>query len=343
MMRVYDARGAGFWPGEGCGFVVLMREEDARRRGLPIHACLAGWGISSDGAGGITRPEADGQRLALTRAWRRAGIGIEQAAAFEGHGTGTAVGDRTELSVLLSARRAGGGRVPAALSSIKANLGHTKAAAGIAGLLKAVLAARARLLPPATGWDTPHELLVSGDAPQHLRLLRAPEPWRDDAPLHIGVSAMGFGGINTHVVVSSTTSARARALAPDEALLARTAQDVELFLFAAPDAQGLQAQLNELAARAPELSLAELGDVAADFARRLQPGSARAAVVAATPGELVHGLQQAAAALAAHRLPRPRARRARAAQRRRAAAAVCRGGRGVFARRGVGRVGEPWR
>ena len=89
-MRVYDARIAGFWPGEGCGFVVLMRASDAVAQGRRIYALIRGWGISSDGSGGITRPEVEGQKLALERAYRRAGFGADTVGYFEGHGTGTA-------------------------------------------------------------------------------------------------------------------------------------------------------------------------------------------------------------------------------------------------------------
>ncbi|HYG62377.1 MAG TPA: polyketide synthase, partial [Thermoanaerobaculia bacterium] len=134
-MRVFDARSAGFIPGEGCGLLVLMREEDALRLGCRIYAVIRGWGISSDGQGGISRPEPDGQVLALRRAYRRAGFDIGTIGYFEGHGTGTAVGDAAELTALSRAlREAAPGAVPgpaAPVGSIKANIGHTKAAAGV--------------------------------------------------------------------------------------------------------------------------------------------------------------------------------------------------------------------
>src|SRR5207249_3386858 len=123
---------AGFWPGEGCGMVVLMRTADAVRRNKRIYATIRGWGVSSDGSGGITRPEVEGQLLALRRAYRRAGFGIDTVGYFEAHGTGTAVGDATELAVISRARREADAEAPAAvLSTIKANIGHTKAAAGV--------------------------------------------------------------------------------------------------------------------------------------------------------------------------------------------------------------------
>ena len=104
-MRIYDARSAGFWPGEGCGVVVLMRLADALAQGRRVVAVIRGWGLSSDGQGGLTRPEVEGQLLALRRAYRRAGFGIDTVAYFEGHGTGTSVGDATELRALARARR----------------------------------------------------------------------------------------------------------------------------------------------------------------------------------------------------------------------------------------------
>src|SRR6185436_8928778 len=195
MMRVYDARSAGFWPGEGCGLIVLMRHEDALAKRLRVYAVIRGWGISSDGSGGITRPEVEGQLIALRRAYARAGYGPETVAYFEGHGTGTAVGDATELQTLARARCEANG-TPAVVSSIKAIIGHTKAAAGIAGLIKATMALGAQIIPPTVGCDDPHEELKrDGSA---LRALKQGELFPGSTNLRAGVNAMGFGGINTH-------------------------------------------------------------------------------------------------------------------------------------------------
>ena len=114
--------------------VVLMREEDARRGGQRVIATVAGWGVSSDGKGGMTRPEVGGYQLAMRRAYERAGFGVETVGLFEGHGTGTQVGDATELRALSQARRSAGPTgTPVVVSSVKAMIGHTKAAAGVAG------------------------------------------------------------------------------------------------------------------------------------------------------------------------------------------------------------------
>ncbi|MFD0887199.1 beta-ketoacyl synthase N-terminal-like domain-containing protein, partial [Streptosporangium algeriense] len=162
-MRLYDRGSNGFWPGEGCGMVVLMREQDALEAGRRIYAAVAGWGVSSDGRGGITRPEVSGYRLALRRAYERAGFGIETVAMFEGHGTGTEVGDRTELTALSQALSHADGPL-AAISSIKGMIGHTKAAAGVAGLIKATLAVHHQVLPPTTGCVDPHPVLTEETA-----------------------------------------------------------------------------------------------------------------------------------------------------------------------------------
>lgn len=285
LMRIYDARSAGFWPGEGCGFLVLMREADAVAQGRRIYAVLRGWGVSSDGAGGITRPEVGGQSLAVRRAYRRAGFEPGSVSYMEGHGTGTEVGDATEIQVLAGAH--GRSDPPAALGSVKANIGHTKAAAGVAGLIKATMAVHRQVLPPTTGCETPHPLFAA-DA-SNLRILRRGEPWPPDRLLRASVSAMGFGGINTHLLLEGIAERRGDFPTPREAALLASPQDAELLAFSAPDLHGLTAKLERLLAAAPGLSLAEVGDLAAALAAEpevLPQAGVRAAVVASSPAEL---------------------------------------------------------
>jgi enediyne polyketide synthase len=195
-MRVYDANPTGFLPGEGCGLIVLMRRADAERLGLRRYADIAGWGVSSDGRGGITRPEVAGQTLAISRAMSRAGVSSEDVQLIEGHGTGTAVGDAVELTALLSVRR--DASRPAALASVKANIGHTKAAAGVASVIRAAMSISAGVRVPATGVERPHPMLSSTSV---LKLLPEAQEWEAGRRL-AGVSAMGFGGINTHLVLT---------------------------------------------------------------------------------------------------------------------------------------------
>ncbi|SES41836.1 type I polyketide synthase [Actinokineospora terrae] len=284
-MRVYDADPTGFLPGEGCGVLLLTTVDEARLRGMPVYAELLGWGISADGAGGLTRPSVAGQRRAMDLAYRMAGVEPSAVDLVEGHGTGTAVGDEAELLALSGLR--GAGAPKAALGSVKANIGHTKAAAGAAGLIKAVLAVRAGVLPPTTGCLDPHPVLHSPDTP--LRALAAPEAW-DRSTRLASVSALGFGGINSHVVVGSTRPA-ADVVAP---VVAAPRYDIVLV------AAGTTAELAEILASRADwfagLSDAELHDVAASSRA---DGPVRCALVASRPAELGAAAVAAAARLTA--------------------------------------------
>lgn len=296
-MRVYDARAAGFWPGEGCGVVVLMRHEEALVRRLRVYAVIRGWGISSDGSGGITRPEVEGQLVALRRAYQRAGYGADTVAYFEGHGTGTAVGDATELRALARARCEVVGDVatpeikgsPAVVSSVKAIIGHTKAAAGVAGLIKATMALGAQILPPAVGCDEPHKEL-NGDG-STLCTLKHGELFSTSASLRAGVSAMGFGGINTHVTLEAVHDDRRQSLTSKERALLTSTQDAELFLFSALDIAQLENQIDRVLVYASRLSRSELTDLAVRLSEILRPLPVRAAVVASSPAELSRRLE----------------------------------------------------
>lgn len=282
-MKVYDADSNGFWPGEGSGMLVLMRESDAIEQGKRIYASVTGWGVSSDGKGGITRPEAAGHRLALKRAYTRAGYGVETVSYFEGHGTGTALGDATEIEALSTARRDADPQAkPAALSTIKGNIGHTKAAAGVAGLIKATLAVYHQVIPPGTGHFDPHESLT-GDAAR-MYVPSEAELWPAEHPVRAGVSAMGFGGINSHVTVAEGPHAPRRdELDERSRALVAGRQDAELLLLDADDVATLRGRLAALLEAVPKLSFAELTDLAGSLAGELSGKPVRAAVVAANP------------------------------------------------------------
>ena len=286
-MRVYDRHSNGFWPGEGCGMLVLMRQDDAEARGLRIYATIAGWGYSSDGKGGITRPEAAGHKLAISRAYQLAGFGIGTVGYLEGHGTGTAVGDATELRAFSEARREACPAGPtAAISTIKGNIGHTKAAAGVAGLIKATMAVHHQIIPPATGHVDPHPILT-GDSPA-LRVPLTADLWPPEQPIRAGISSMGFGGINAHVVLAAHSDAQAMrrtSLDSRTIRLVASRQDSELLLLDAASTAELSGRVATLASLCSSLAFAELGDLAATLARDLGGGPVRAAVVAATPDQ----------------------------------------------------------
>lgn len=306
-MRVYDEHSNGFWPGEGCGVIVLLREQDAISRGSRIYATIAGWGISSDGRGGITRPERNGHLRALASAYRMAGFGIDTIDYLEGHGAGTAVGDRTELEVFneaVAARSAD--RPPVAIGTIKGNIGHTKAAAGVASLIKTALAVHHGIIPPVTGTVRAEPFLA--DAGDRLRLPDVALPWPDSGaehsvaaldpdtvhPRRAGLSSLGFGGINTHVVLESRRLPR-----PLGTRLDRSAQDAELFVLSAATPMDLADKLRAVAGFAAGCSFAELGDLATELTRIDSRLPIKAAVVAAGQQQAADRLTELADALAA--------------------------------------------
>jgi enediyne polyketide synthase len=291
-MRVFDRRAEGFWPGEGCGAAVLASGSLAARLGAAPAVWLTGWGVSTDGAGGLTRPTEAGQRRALDRAWARSGASPAQAGYLEAHGTGTAVGDPTEIRAL--AGIVGSVSRPIPVGSIKANIGHTKAAAGMAGMIRAAMALTEGAIPPHVGCDEPHG--VFAETGHRLAPARAAE-W--EGQRLAGVSGFGFGGVNAHLVLRGTLPARVRTSRPAPL----RPQDAELFLFAADDAAGLDAVLAEVEARAAGLSLTELAEAAAACAKAADPrGLWRVALVASRAGELAASLAETRAAVTAGRI-----------------------------------------
>ncbi|MFF4280447.1 beta-ketoacyl synthase N-terminal-like domain-containing protein [Streptomyces kronopolitis] len=202
-IRPFDRRADGTLLSEGTGVVLLKRLADAERDGDRIYAVIRGVGVAGDGrSSSLMSPQVEGQVQALGQAWHGAGLDPLAPGALgllEAHGTGTPVGDRTELATLARVFGApGAGRAPVGLGSVKSTLGHTMQAAGIAGLIKAALAVHHRTLPPTPHLDEPHEDL----ARTRMRPVAAAEPW--DAgrqPLRAGVNAFGFGGINAHAVL----------------------------------------------------------------------------------------------------------------------------------------------
>jgi enediyne polyketide synthase len=298
-MRVYDREANGFLPGEGCGFIVLKRLEDAKRDGDYIYAVIRGWGISSDGKGGITAPSVEGQATALRRAYARAGVSMATLSFIEGHGTGTPLGDRTELRAVERAleqdeaveRRVG-------MTSLKSIVGHTKAAAGVGGLIKAIIAVNRRVLPPTAACDAPNPVFDS-ECRGIFPLTRG-EVLPPTQTIRAGVSAMGFGGINSHVVLESGSEPGAK-LAPSisESALIVSKQSSEVFVVGAADAEQLRRELERLAQEAEGVSIGDLTDLSHHLATRVSPEHPlRFAAVASSPEGLVQALNAAARHLA---------------------------------------------
>ncbi|MEZ4643951.1 MAG: beta-ketoacyl synthase N-terminal-like domain-containing protein [Chloroflexota bacterium] len=211
----------GFVMGEGAAAFLLKRLADAERDGDRIYAVIRGVGGASDGKGkGITAPNPLGQQLAIQRAWESAGLDPATATLVEAHGTSTRVGDVVEVESLAQIFHAAP-RHSIGLGSAKSNIGHLKAGAGAAGLLKAVYALYHKTLPPTLNAAVPNPHIDFANTPFYL--VHEATPWTKPAgaPRRCGVSAYGFGGTNFHVVLEEhvpgmlaaqrqTTAAQAR-------------------------------------------------------------------------------------------------------------------------------------
>jgi acyl transferase domain-containing protein/NADP-dependent 3-hydroxy acid dehydrogenase YdfG len=240
--RPYADGADGFVMGEGAAVFVLKRLADAERDGDRIYAVIRGLAGSSDGRGkGITAPNPVGQRLAVERAWRNAGITPNRATMIEGHGTSTRVGDVVEVESLSEVFRHYGfssGTLP--LGSVKSNLGHLKGAAGAAGMLKAVLALDEKQLPPSLGFERPNPNIDFANSPFYVN--RELRPWRADGDdlRRAGVSAFGFGGTNFHLVLEEYVPGRSPAItARHQAAVATAEADGRPLAEARPPLRGV--------------------------------------------------------------------------------------------------------
>ena len=198
----FDARANGFVMGEGAGVLVLKRLNDAIRDEDEIFSVIRGIGGSSDGRGkGITAPSQRGQIQAIARAYSQAGYSASSVELVEAHGTSTKVGDATELSTLsrLWTDVDGAGKV--AVGSIKSQIGHLKAAAGIAGIMKTAMALHHRTIPPSANFETPNPTVDWTNIPFFVPTQPLDWPRPPEHPRRAGVSAFGFGGTNFHIAL----------------------------------------------------------------------------------------------------------------------------------------------
>ncbi len=201
--RSFDAKAKGTLGGEGVGVVALKRLEDAQRDGDSIRAVILGAATNNDGSNkvGFTAPSVEGQAEVIALAQADAGVEPDSIAYVECHGTATPLGDPIEIAALTKAFRAGTDRRQfCAIGSIKSNIGHADAAAGVAGLIKAVLALEREAVPPSLHYEQPNPEIDFAGSPFFVNAALRPWP-RAAAPRRCGVSSFGLGGTNAHVVL----------------------------------------------------------------------------------------------------------------------------------------------
>ncbi|XVS67695.1 beta-ketoacyl synthase N-terminal-like domain-containing protein [Actinosynnema sp. CA-299493] len=198
--RAFDERAAGTVHGSGVGVVVLKRLADALADGDFVHAVVKGTAVNNDGAAkaGFTAPSAAGQAAVIRAAQQVADVTPSSITYVEAHGTGTPLGDPVEVAALNEAF-AGSPHPGCALGSVKTNVGHLDAAAGMAGLIKVILQLRHRTLVPSLHFATPNPRVDFASGPFHVNA-RLTE-WKSDGPLRAGVSCFGVGGTNAHAVL----------------------------------------------------------------------------------------------------------------------------------------------
>ncbi len=201
--RAFDARGSGTLFGDGLGAVVLKRLDEAIEDRDTIHAVILGSAVNNDGdaKAGFTAPAATGQAAVVFQALDNAGVPADSVSYVEAHGTATELGDAIEVKALTSAFRSSTTKKGfCAIGSVKTNLGHLNAAAGIAGLMKTVLALEHRQIPPSLHFETPNPGIDFAGSPFFVNdRLR---DWAPGAtPRRAGISAFGIGGTNAHVIV----------------------------------------------------------------------------------------------------------------------------------------------
>jgi acyl transferase domain-containing protein/NAD(P)-dependent dehydrogenase (short-subunit alcohol dehydrogenase family)/acyl carrier protein len=272
--RVFAADAAGTVPGSGVGVVVLKRLDDALADGDTIHALIRGSAVNNDGARkvGFTAPAVDGQAAVIRQALANAGLDREDVDYVEAHGTGTILGDPVELAALADAY--GGRRAPLLLGSVKSNIGHADAAAGVAGLIKVILALGRGRVPASLHAGVINPTIDLGAGP--FEVVRASRPWPERGrPKRAGVSSFGIGGTNAHVIVEEAPATTWTQPAPRPCLLPLSASDGD----------ALRRQEDELARwleAHPEVALADVAYTLQDGRRAL---AHRSFVVAQTVAE----------------------------------------------------------
>ncbi|MFV0308088.1 MAG: type I polyketide synthase [Desertimonas sp.] len=280
--RAFDARSGGTVLTSGAGVVALRRLQDALDDGDPVLAVVKSSAVNNDGQRkvGYLAPSVDGHADVIKEALAVSGLSARDIQLFEAHGTGTAVGDPIEVAAATEAYRASTDDTQyCRLVSTKPNIGHLDTAAGVASLIKVVQAMRHRTLPPLANHTAPSPLLDLERSP--FVLAADPAPWPGDAPRRAGISSLGVGGTNAHVIVEEAPPRPATPVAVGEQVLLLSARNKESL-----DAGARR--LADLLEAEPDLNLA---DVSYTLARGRRQHGLRRVVVAADPAQAVEVLR----------------------------------------------------
>ncbi len=282
--RTFDARAKGFVSGHGAGIVVLKRLADALRDGDHIHAVIKGSGCNNDGSLKVsyTAPSVDGQVEVYSTAYDNAGVTPDTLTYVECHGTATPMGDPIEIAALTQAFRAHTDRRNfCAIGSLKSNIGHLDSAAGVCGLIKTVLALEHKQIPPSLHFERPNPQIDFENSPFFVNTTL--RDWETDGlPRRAGVTSLGMGGTNAHVIVEE-----APALEPSG-----PSRPLKMVVLAAHTAEALEDATGRLADFLARSPLVDLADVAYTLQMGRRPFAHRRALLAAD-------LEDAARALAA--------------------------------------------
>lgn len=254
--RAFDKNAQGTVGADGAGIVVLKRLQDALRDGDTVHAVILGSATSNDGArkAGYTAPGPEGQAAAIRSALSVAGIGPDTIGYVEAHGTGTALGDLLEISALREVFGTDRGhRPPCALGALKSVIGHPDTAAGVAGLIKTVLALKHRTIPPVARFTEPHPALELEKTVFTVPTAAAPWP-AIDGVRRAGVSSFGIGGTNAHVVLEEAPAV------PRQGRRSRVG--IELMLVSAKTQEAAAESLARVRTAVAEIEPDKLADIA---------------------------------------------------------------------------------
>ncbi len=281
--RTFDARAQGTVFGSGVGIVVLKRLPDAIRDRDNIDAVIKGSAINNDGAlkVGFTAPSAEGQAQVIAEALDIAGVEPETVTYIEAHGTATPLGDPIEIAALTQAFRAGTQKKNfCAIGSVKSNIGHPSAAAGVAGIIKTTLALKHKMLPPTLHFEQPNPKIDFANSPFYVNTKLS--AWKSEGtPRRAGVSSFGIGGTNAHAIIEEAPTVEASG----------PSRPWQLILLSAKTGTALETATANLAEHLKQHPDINLADVAFTLQVGRKPLNHRRALVCRDPADAVQTIE----------------------------------------------------